>query len=84
MQICEEIGDANMGTLLEGFKENTEVGNQSILSKYFEEERPTVELLDAIFQLLIVADGDDTLKMAYVLMVTQFFGINEGWTSVPV
>ncbi|KAK0596030.1 hypothetical protein LWI29_012107 [Acer saccharum] len=47
----------DMGTLLESFREKTE---------------------------LIAVDGDDALKMAYVLMVAQFFETNEGWTSIPV
>ncbi|KAK0574577.1 hypothetical protein LWI29_025685 [Acer saccharum] len=32
---------------------------------------------------LTAVDGDDALKMVYILMVVQFFGIDEGRTSIP-
>ncbi|KAK3229512.1 hypothetical protein Dsin_001393 [Dipteronia sinensis] len=73
----------NMSTLLEGFREKKEVGRESILSRYFEDKRSTVELLEATFKELKVTDGDNALKMAYLLMVTQFFRTDEGRTSVP-
>ncbi|KAK3218599.1 hypothetical protein Dsin_012569 [Dipteronia sinensis] len=53
------------------------------LWRYFEDKRPTVELLEATFKELKAVDGDDALKMTYLLMVAQFFGTDEGRTSVP-
>ncbi|KAK3222050.1 hypothetical protein Dsin_009075 [Dipteronia sinensis] len=73
----------NMGTLPEGFQEKNEVGEESIVSRYFEDKRPTVEFLEETYNELTGADGDDALKMAYLLMVAQFFGTGEGLTSVP-
>ncbi|KAK3199702.1 hypothetical protein Dsin_023117 [Dipteronia sinensis] len=72
----------NMGTLPECFLEKKEVGEDYIWSRYFEDKRPTVELLKAIFKELTATDGDDALKMAYLLMVAQFFRTDEGRTSV--
>ena len=74
----------NMGTLPEGFKEKKEVGEQSILTRYFNDEMPSIELLEATFnRLMEPAAGDDALKMGYLLMVSQFFGIDEAKAAIP-
>ncbi|KAK4857250.1 hypothetical protein QYF36_026061 [Acer negundo] len=31
----------------------------------------------------MAAAGDDASKMGYLLMVSQFFGIDEAWTTIP-
>ncbi|KAK3219566.1 hypothetical protein Dsin_013536 [Dipteronia sinensis] len=36
----------NMGTLLEGFREKEEVREESILTRHFTDESPTIELLE--------------------------------------
>ncbi|KAK3204846.1 hypothetical protein Dsin_018892 [Dipteronia sinensis] len=67
-----------MGTLPEGFREKEEVRKDTILTRHFADESPTIELLEAIFNRLTEpVSGDDALKMGYLLMVSQFFGINE-------
>ncbi|KAK3228847.1 hypothetical protein Dsin_000728 [Dipteronia sinensis] len=71
-----------MGTLPEGFREKKQVADDSILSRYFDDKRPTVELLDATFKHLTIQEGDDALKIAYLLMVSQFFGTDEGRTAI--
>ncbi|KAK3218451.1 hypothetical protein Dsin_012421 [Dipteronia sinensis] len=58
----------NMGTPPKGFREKKEVGKDSFLSRFFEGKRYTVELLEATFQGLTDADGDDALKLEYLLM----------------
>ena len=43
-----------------------------------------MELLEATFnRLMEPAAGDDALKMGYLLMVSQFFGIDEAQTAIP-
>ncbi|KAK2648898.1 hypothetical protein Ddye_016387 [Dipteronia dyeriana] len=61
-----------------------EVCEDSILSRYFKGKRPMVELLEVTFQELMNAEDDDALKMAYLLMVFEFFETDEGQTSVPI
>ena len=74
----------NMGTLPEGFREKEEVSEESILRRYFSDENPTIELLEATFnRLREPSAGDDALKMAYLLMVSQFFGMDEARTAIP-
>ena len=74
----------NMGTLPEGFREKEEVSEESILRRYFSDENPTIELLEATFnRLREPSAGDDALKMAYILMVSQFFGMDEARIGIP-
>ena len=74
----------NMGTLPEGFREKKEVHEESILTRYFVDESPTIELLKATFNRFTeLVTGDDTLKMGYLLMVSQFFWIDEAQTAIP-
>lgn len=74
----------NMGTLPEGFREKEEVREESILTRHFADESPTIELLEAFFNRLTEpVSGDDALKMGYLLMVSQFFGIDEARTAIP-
>ncbi|KAK0576625.1 hypothetical protein LWI29_020792 [Acer saccharum] len=74
----------NMGTLPEGFQEKEEVSEESILTRYFVDENPSIELLEATFNRLTEpSEGDDALKMGYLLMVSQFFGMDEARTAIP-
>ncbi|KAK3225666.1 hypothetical protein Dsin_005528 [Dipteronia sinensis] len=74
----------NMGTLPEGFGEKEEVRKEPILTQHFADECPTIELFEAIFNWLTKPiSGDDALKMGYLLMVSQFFGIDEARTAIP-
>ncbi|KAK0579235.1 hypothetical protein LWI29_023252 [Acer saccharum] len=74
----------NMGTLPEGFQEKEEVSDESILTRYFVDENPSIELLEATFNRLTEpSEGDDALKMGYLLMVSQFFGMDEARTAIP-
>ncbi|KAK3188498.1 hypothetical protein Dsin_028059 [Dipteronia sinensis] len=74
----------NMGTLPEGFREKEEVRKESILTRNFTDESPAIELLEEIFnQLTEPVSGDDALKMGYLLMVSQFFGIDEAQIAIP-
>ena len=74
----------SMGTLPEGFREKEEVSEESILRRYFSDENPTIELLEATFnRLREPSAGDDALKMAYILMVSQFFGMDEARIGIP-
>ncbi|KAK0590551.1 hypothetical protein LWI29_028689 [Acer saccharum] len=74
----------NMGTLPEGFQEKEEVSEESILTHYFVDENPSIELLEATFNRLTEpSEGDDALKMGYLLMVSQFFGMDEARTAIP-
>ena len=44
-----------------------------------------MELLEATFNRLIEPTaGDDALKMGCLLMVSQFFGIDEARTATPI
>ncbi|KAK0574480.1 hypothetical protein LWI29_024304 [Acer saccharum] len=49
---------------------------------YFK-HRPTPEALESIFSQGTEADGEDLLKMAYILMVCQFFGKDDQRSAVP-
>ncbi|KAK0572912.1 hypothetical protein LWI29_000310 [Acer saccharum] len=74
----------NMGTLPEGFQEKEEVNEESILTRYFVDENPSIELLEATFNRLTEpSEGDDALKMGYLLMVSQFFGMDKARTAIP-
>ncbi|KAK0586971.1 hypothetical protein LWI29_015471 [Acer saccharum] len=74
----------NIGTLPEGFQEKEEVSEESILTCYFIDENPSIELLEATFNRLTEpSEGDDALKMGYLLMVSQFFGMDEAQTAIP-
>ena len=53
------------------------------MCRYFKGKRPSGELLFGTFKQLTDADGDDALKMAYILMVSQFFGTEEARKAVP-
>ncbi|KAK3204322.1 hypothetical protein Dsin_018368 [Dipteronia sinensis] len=73
----------NMGTLPEGFREKEEVREEPILTPHFPDESLMIELLEAIFNRLTEhVSGDDALKMGYLLMVSQFFGIDEARTAI--
>ncbi|KAK0595045.1 hypothetical protein LWI29_002977 [Acer saccharum] len=73
-----------MGILPEGFQEKEEVSEESILTRYFVDENPSIELLEATFNRLTEpSEGDDALKMGYLLMVSQFFGMDEARTAIP-
>ncbi|KAK3225691.1 hypothetical protein Dsin_005553 [Dipteronia sinensis] len=73
----------NMGTLREGFQQKKKVRDDSILTRYFEDKRPTIELLEATFRGLTATEDDVALKMGYLLMVSQFFGIDEARAAIP-
>ncbi|KAK0574935.1 hypothetical protein LWI29_031134 [Acer saccharum] len=74
----------NMGTLPEGFQEKEEVSEEPILTRYFVDENPSIELLEETFNRLTEpSEGDDALKMGYLLMVSQFFGMDEARTAIP-
>ena len=73
----------NMGPLPKDFKKKKQVVDGSILCRYFKGKRPSGELLFGTFKQLTDADGDDALKMAYILMVSQFFGTEEARKAVP-
>ncbi|KAK3198436.1 hypothetical protein Dsin_021851 [Dipteronia sinensis] len=81
---CCLCSGLNMGILPEGFREKEEVLGESILTRHFTDESPTIELLEVIFNWLTEpVSGDDALKMRYLLMVSQFFGIDEARTAIP-
>ena len=73
----------NMGPLPEDFKGKKQVVAGSMMSRYFKEKRPSGELLFGTFKKLTDADGEDALKMAYILMVTQFFGTEDSRKAIP-
>ncbi|KAK3224718.1 hypothetical protein Dsin_004580 [Dipteronia sinensis] len=73
----------NMGILIEGFREKEAVRKESILTRHFADESPTIELLEAIFNRLTEpVSGDAALKMRYLLMVSQFFEIDEAHIAI--
>ncbi|KAK2649937.1 hypothetical protein Ddye_017426 [Dipteronia dyeriana] len=72
-----------MGIMPEGFREKKTMCEDNVLARYFEDKSPMIELLEATFKGLMATEADDVLDMGYVLMVSQFFVIDEARTAIP-
>ncbi|KAK3204602.1 hypothetical protein Dsin_018648 [Dipteronia sinensis] len=68
---------------VEGFNEKKDVEKGSLLKRYFKEKRLNAELVYATMKNLTSEEGEDILKMSYILMVSQFFGTDDGRKVIP-
>ncbi|KAK3205084.1 hypothetical protein Dsin_019130 [Dipteronia sinensis] len=70
-----------MGQLPEGFADNNEVEEDSMLRRIFKGKRPTVEVLYAMLKRMSSEESEDVYKMLNIYMVSQFFGMDDGRTT---
>ncbi|KAK3200457.1 hypothetical protein Dsin_023872 [Dipteronia sinensis] len=80
-QFCVCSG-LKMGPIPEGFMKMKPDVEGYWYTKYFK-HRPTPEVLESFFSQGTEAKGEDLLKMAYILMVCQFFGKDDHMSAVP-
>ncbi|KAK3221410.1 hypothetical protein Dsin_008435 [Dipteronia sinensis] len=80
-QFCVCSG-LKMGPIPEGFMKMKPDVEGYWYTKYFK-HRPTPEVLESFFSQGTEAEGEDLLKMAYILMVCQFFGKDDHRSAVP-
>ncbi|KAK0575590.1 hypothetical protein LWI29_003325 [Acer saccharum] len=71
----------NMGQLPEGFKNNNEVPEDSMLRRIFRGKRPTAEVLYATLRKMTTEQSEDVYKMLNIYTVSQFFGTDDGRTT---
>ncbi|KAK0590881.1 hypothetical protein LWI29_032794 [Acer saccharum] len=71
----------NMGQLSEGFKNNNEVPEDSILRRIFTGKRPTTEVLYATLRKMTAEQSEDAYKMLNIYTVSQFFSTDDGRTT---
>ncbi|KAK0596297.1 hypothetical protein LWI29_014458 [Acer saccharum] len=71
----------NMGQLPEGFANNSEVQDDSMLRRIFKGRRPTAKLLYATLSKMTSEQSEDAYKMLNIYMVRQFFGTDDGRTT---
>ncbi|KAK0584849.1 hypothetical protein LWI29_019691 [Acer saccharum] len=71
----------NMGQLPEGFANNNEVEEDSLLKRIFKGKRPTAKLLYATLRKMTSEQSEDMYKMLNIYMVSQFFGTDDGRTT---
>ncbi|KAK0598332.1 hypothetical protein LWI29_033743 [Acer saccharum] len=65
----------------EGFANNNEVQEDSMLRRIFKGKRPTAEILYATLKKMSSEESEDALKMLNIYMVNQFFGTDDGRTT---
>ncbi|KAK3212263.1 hypothetical protein Dsin_016969 [Dipteronia sinensis] len=70
-----------MGQLPEGFANNNEVEEDSMLRRIFKGKRPTAEVLYATLKRMSTEESEDVYKMLNIYMVSQFFGMDDGRTT---
>ncbi|KAK3199492.1 hypothetical protein Dsin_022907 [Dipteronia sinensis] len=80
-QFCVYSG-LKMGPIPEGFMKMKPDVEGYCYTKYFK-HRPTPEVLESFFSQGTEAEGEDLLKMAYILMVCQFFSKDDHRSAVP-
>ncbi|KAK3218659.1 hypothetical protein Dsin_012629, partial [Dipteronia sinensis] len=73
--LCSQF---NMGQLSEGFANNNEVEEDSMLRRFFKGKRPTAEVLYATFKKMLSGESEDAYKMLNIYMGSQFFGTDDG------
>ena len=71
----------NMGQLPEGFANNNEVPEDSMLRRIFKGKRPTSKVLYATLRKMTSEQTEDVYKMLNLYMVSQFFGTDDGRTT---
>ncbi|KAK3198254.1 hypothetical protein Dsin_021669 [Dipteronia sinensis] len=79
-EFCLCIG-LKMGQLPEGFANNNEVEEDSMLRRIFKGKRPTAEVLYATLKRMSSEESEDVYKMLNIYMVSQFFGMDDGRTT---
>ncbi|KAK2663297.1 hypothetical protein Ddye_001871 [Dipteronia dyeriana] len=80
-QFCVCSG-LKMGVMPEVFLKMKPDVEAYFYTKYFK-HTPTPEVLESIFAQGTEADGEHLLKMAYILMVCQFFGKDDQMSVIP-
>ena len=70
-----------MGQLPEGFANNNEVPEDSMLRRIFKGKRPTSKVLYATLRKMTSEQSEDVYKMLNLYMVSQFFGTDDGRTT---
>ncbi|KAK0597727.1 hypothetical protein LWI29_028132 [Acer saccharum] len=74
----------NMGQLPEGFANNNEVPEDSMLRRIFRGKRPIAEVLYATLRKMTSEQSEDAYKMLNIYTVSQFFGTDDGRTiAIP-
>ncbi|KAK3212390.1 hypothetical protein Dsin_017096 [Dipteronia sinensis] len=71
-----------MGQLPEGFANNNEVEEDSILRRIFKGKMCTAEVLYAALKKMSFEESEDAYKMLNIYMVSKFFSTDDGRTTV--